>query len=179
MAVGLQPFQSPLRTRRSPSARRRGTASIRAMAMSAVSSVRTPGVLVTVMPRCRAVFRSMWSTPVPKEAISRSCGPGLGQKPGIDPVGQGGDQNVGLLDRLHHLRLGQGMVVEIELAVEELHHPRFHGIGQASRDDDEWLIGGHEFAFSKGAVAFNYYLMICGPAIAGGAPPCPDSPRAS
>ncbi len=45
------------------------------MVMSAVSSVRTPGVLVTVMPRLRAVSRSMLSTPVPKLAISRSCGP--------------------------------------------------------------------------------------------------------
>jgi len=45
------------------------------MVMSAVSSVRTPGVLVTVMPRCRAVARSIWSTPVPKDAISLSCGP--------------------------------------------------------------------------------------------------------
>ena len=43
--------------------------------MSAVSSVSTPGVLVTVMPRLRAVSRSMLSTPVPKLAMSRSCGP--------------------------------------------------------------------------------------------------------
>ena len=46
----------PLRGRsvstRAPSASRRGTARISAMVMSAVSSVRTPGVLVTVMPRC-------------------------------------------------------------------------------------------------------------------------------
>jgi hypothetical protein len=42
------------------------------MVMSAVSSVRTPGVLVTVMPRCRALARSIWSTPVPNEAIRRS-----------------------------------------------------------------------------------------------------------
>ena len=40
------------------------------MVMSAVSSVRTPGVLVTDTPRWRAVLRSMWSTPVPKDAIS-------------------------------------------------------------------------------------------------------------
>ena len=41
------------------------------MVMSAVSSVRTPGVLVTVMPRSRAEARSMWSTPVPNEAMRR------------------------------------------------------------------------------------------------------------
>ena len=45
------------------------------MVMSAVSSVSTPGVLVTMMPRSRAVSRSMLSTPVPKLAISFSCGP--------------------------------------------------------------------------------------------------------
>ena len=54
---------------------RRAVASISAMVMSAVSSVSTPGVLVTVMPRWRAVSRSMWSTPVPNEAISFSRGP--------------------------------------------------------------------------------------------------------
>src|SRR5439155_1664826 len=48
-----------------PSARRRGTARMSAMVISAVSSVRTPGVLVTVMPRLRTVATSMWSTPLP------------------------------------------------------------------------------------------------------------------
>ena len=54
---------------------RRAVASTSAMVMSAVSSVSTPGVLVTVMPRWRAVSRSIWSTPVPNEAISFSRGP--------------------------------------------------------------------------------------------------------
>ena len=45
------------------------------MVMSAVSSVSTPGVLVTMMPRTRAVSRSMLSTPLPKLAISFNCGP--------------------------------------------------------------------------------------------------------
>jgi hypothetical protein len=58
-----------------PSASRRGTARMSAMVMSAVSSVSTPGVLVTVMPRCKAAVTSMWSTPLPKLAISRSCSP--------------------------------------------------------------------------------------------------------
>ena len=54
---------------------RRAVASTSAIDMSAVSSVSTPGVLVTVMPRWRAVSRSIWSTPVPNEAISLSRGP--------------------------------------------------------------------------------------------------------
>jgi hypothetical protein len=33
--------------------------------MSAVSSVSTPGVLVTMMSRARAAFRSIWFTPAP------------------------------------------------------------------------------------------------------------------
>ena len=73
--VGLQPDHLPPRTSRSPSPIRRAVASTSAMAMSAVSSVSTPGVLVTVMPRWRAVSRSIWSTPVPNDAISFSFGP--------------------------------------------------------------------------------------------------------
>ena len=75
IAVGLQPAHWPARTTRSPSPMRRAVASTSAMVMSAVSSVSTPGVLVTVMPRWRAVSRSIWSTPVPNEAISFSRGP--------------------------------------------------------------------------------------------------------
>ncbi len=42
------------------------------MVMSAVSSVKTFGVLVTVMPRACAASTSMLSTPLPKLAIRRS-----------------------------------------------------------------------------------------------------------
>ena len=49
------------------------------MVMSAVSSVSTPGVLVTVMPRVSAACTSMLSTPLPKLAISLRFGPGLGE----------------------------------------------------------------------------------------------------
>jgi hypothetical protein len=45
------------------------------MVMSAVSSVSTPGVLVTVMPLAVAVSTSILSTPVPKLAISLSWSP--------------------------------------------------------------------------------------------------------
>ena len=72
-----------------PSASRRGTARISAIVMSAVSSVRTPGVLVTVMPRLRAVSRSMLSTPVPKLAMSRSCGPAWRDHGAVDAVRDG------------------------------------------------------------------------------------------
>jgi hypothetical protein len=45
------------------------------MVMSAVSSVSTPGVLVTMMLRFRAVSRSILSTPVPNWAISLRSDP--------------------------------------------------------------------------------------------------------
>ena len=64
-AVGLQPSHSPFCIITAPSGRRRGTARISAIAMSAVSSARTPGVFETMMPRWRAVATSMWSKPAP------------------------------------------------------------------------------------------------------------------
>ena len=75
MPPGLHPFHSPERTSFSPSARRRGTDRISAIVMSAVSSVSTPGVLVTMIPRARAALRSIWFTPAPKLAISFSRAP--------------------------------------------------------------------------------------------------------
>jgi hypothetical protein len=52
---------------------RRSTASISASAVSAVSSVTTAGVFVTLMPRALAQARSTRSTPIPMQAmISRS-----------------------------------------------------------------------------------------------------------
>ncbi len=71
--VGDQPGQFlPSVRMEAPSISRRGTASINAMVMSAVSSVRTFGVLVTVMPRAWAAITSILSTPLPKLAISFS-----------------------------------------------------------------------------------------------------------
>ena len=57
--VGVQPVKSPAWTTLAPSTIRRETAMIRAMVRSAVSSVSTPGVLVTAMPRSVAAATSM------------------------------------------------------------------------------------------------------------------------
>ena len=73
--VGVQPAQRPSGMTREPSTTRRAVDRINAIVMSAVSSVRTPGVLVTVMPRRSALVTSMWSTPLPKLAISFICSP--------------------------------------------------------------------------------------------------------
>ena len=74
--VGDQPahLPSPCSTL-APSVSRRGTASISAIVMSAVSSVSTFGVLVTVMPFLAAAATSILSTPLPKLAISLRFGP--------------------------------------------------------------------------------------------------------
>src|SRR5579864_9365422 len=71
--VGDQPSQFlPSVSTEAPSISRRGTARISAIVMSAVSSVKTFGVLVTVMPRPCAAVTSILSTPLPKLAISLS-----------------------------------------------------------------------------------------------------------
>jgi hypothetical protein len=68
---------------------RRGTAGISAMVMSAVSSVRTPGVLVTVMPRCSAVATSILSTPLPKSGDQLPAFAGMAQDAAVDLIGHG------------------------------------------------------------------------------------------
>ena len=54
MKSSEKPFQSPRRTSRSPSTMRRVTAMISVIAMLAVASVSTSGVLVRMMPFDRA-----------------------------------------------------------------------------------------------------------------------------
>ena len=107
------------------------------MVMSAVSSVSTPGVLVTVMPRWTAAATSMLSTPLPKLAISLRLGPASLRTGGVDPVGHGRHQHVGGLQRLAELGLGHRLVVEIEAGVEQLAHARFDAVGQLARDDHQ------------------------------------------
>ena len=140
--VGDQPAQSlsPVSTV-APSASRRGTARISAMVMSAVSSVSTPGVLVTVMPRATAAATSMLSTPLPKLAISLRFGAGLLEHRGVDAVGHGRHQHVGGLQRLGELGLAHRLVVEIEAGVEQLAHAGFDAVGQLARDDDQGFFG--------------------------------------
>ena len=82
------------------------------MVMSAVSSVSTPGVLVTMMPRLRAVSRSILSTPVPKLAISLKCGPAWDSTAAVDAVGHGRHQHVGGLDGLDQLGTAQRLVID-------------------------------------------------------------------
>ncbi len=61
MKSSAQPFHLPLRTSRSPSPMRRAAARISAHVSSAVASVSTSGVLVTITPRDFAAGTSMLS----------------------------------------------------------------------------------------------------------------------
>src|ERR1035437_2464936 len=67
---GCQPVHRCSRTSRSPSPRRRATASISVKAMSAVVSVSTPGVFVTGIFRVVAAATSMLLKPTPKFATT-------------------------------------------------------------------------------------------------------------
>ena len=95
--VGDQPAQSSSGMMRAPSAMRRATARISAIVMSAVSSVRTPGVLVTVMPRDSAAWHVDMVDAVAEIGDQLEVRPGLGEEIGVDLVGHGRHQHVGAL----------------------------------------------------------------------------------
>ena len=61
MKSSVHPFHAPRRTRRSPSPMRRAAARIRPHVSSAVASVSTSGVFVTITPRAFAAATSMLS----------------------------------------------------------------------------------------------------------------------
>jgi len=64
-------------------------------------------------------------------------GPNLREYGGVDLVGDGRDEHVGALHRLHELALGHRLVVEVEARVEELAHAGLDHPGEAARHHDE------------------------------------------
>ena len=76
------------------------------MVMSAVSSVSTPGVLVTVMPRCERGRHVDVVDAVAEIGDQLEIGPALREHLGIDAVGHRRHQHVGALHRLGELRPG-------------------------------------------------------------------------
>ena len=120
------------------------------MVMSAVSSVRTPGVLVTRIARLRAVSRSILSTPVPNWAISLSSGPAwLSTARSIRSVTVG-TSTLAVLHGCDQFVPRKGLVVEVEPRVEQLPQPRFHDIRQFTRDDNERSFRSHNYVPSEG-----------------------------
>ena len=138
------------------------------MVMSAVSSVSTPGVLVTVMPRCDARVVDVDIVDAVAEIGDQlELLAGLAEHRGVDAVGDGRHQHVGGLHRLGELGLAHRLVVEIEPRVEQLAHAGLDAVGQLARDDDQRLLGfGHvsrhrvgNFGCGNLAVAKRYHKI--------------------
>ncbi len=113
--------------------------------MSAVSSVRTPGVLVTVTPRAKAAVTSILSTPLPKLAMSFICSPAC-------PINSASilSVTVGTMTSARLQGLGEGaarhwLVVDIQPRFEKLAHAGFHNVWQFAGDDNERLFSAHSF----------------------------------
>ena len=61
---------------------------------------------------------------------------GLAQHRGVDAVGHRGHQHVGALYGVGELCGRHGLVIEVELSVEEFAHARLDAIRKLARDDD-------------------------------------------
>ena len=111
------------------------------MVMSAVSSVRTPGVLVTVMPLSVAALTSILSTPGAEIGDQLEIGARLGDQGGVDAVGDGGHQHIGRGHGFCKLCSRHRHIVMVEARIEQLAHARFHRFRQLAGDDDKRLLG--------------------------------------
>ena len=148
--VGDQPCQllsGPMTA--APSVMRRATAMISAMVMSAVSSVSTPGVLVTVMPRASAVSTSILSTPVPKLAMSLSWSPACPMTALSMRSVTVGTSTSACLTASISSALAEGLVVGVEPGVEEFHHPGLDDVGQLAGDDDQGFALRHKISLRE------------------------------
>ena len=140
MKVGDHPDQSPAGMTAAPATTRRATARIKAIVMSAVSSVRTPGVLVTMIfgdgPRRRRYC--------PRPCRSRDqleLRAGRVDQVRVDPVRHGRDEDLGLLEGFAQGRRAHRDVVDVEARLEQLAHAGLDAVGQLARHDDVRLPG--------------------------------------
>ena len=107
------------------------------MVMSAVSSVSTPGVLVTVMPlRVRGLDVDIVDAGA-EIGDQLQLAVGLLGDQGVDAVGDGGDQHVGGAHGLGQLRRRHRLVVQVQPRVEQFAHAGFDRFRQLAGDDDE------------------------------------------
>ena len=118
MLVGLQPPQVPERTRRSPSARRRGhREDQRHGHVGRVLGQDTGRVGHADAPLARRLQVDVIDAGA-EGRYQTQVGPGLGQDSGIDPIGHRRHENFGLLDRLDQLTLAHRLVVQVEPRIE-------------------------------------------------------------
>ena len=111
------------------------------MVMSAVSSVSTPGVLVTMMPRLARGRDVDIVHPGAEIGDQLQVRAGLGDQAGIDMVGDGGNQHSAVAMASASCAPGHGRVVQVQAGVEQLAHPRFHLFRQLAGDDHQGLLG--------------------------------------
>ena len=138
--VGDQPGQFLPSVRiEAPSISRRGTARISAMVMSAVSSVKTFGVLVTVMPR--AMGRDDLDIVDAVAEIGDQFQPAVGlvENIGVIMSVTVGTSDIGGADRLGDLLEVSGVSSRLSLASEQLAHPGLDRVRQLAGDDNERL----------------------------------------
>ena len=115
------------------------------MVMSAVSSVSTPGVLVTVMPRCsgRGDVDIVDAVAEIGDQLEPLAGLARAPRASIWSVTVGTSTSA-LLHRLGELGLAHRLVVEVEARVEQLAHARFDAVRQPAGDHDQGLLAaGH------------------------------------
>ncbi|MGY4466095.1 hypothetical protein ACVWWK_001777 [Bradyrhizobium sp. LB9.1b] len=109
------------------------------MVMSAVSSVRTFGVLVTVMPRACAASTSMFVDAVAEIRDQFQLAVGLIDDVGGDVIGNGRNQHVGGARGFRDLVGRHRRVVEIDPRVEQFAHPGLDRVRKLARHHDEGL----------------------------------------
>ena len=69
--------------------------------------------------------------------------PGVRQNFCINPIRNGGNQDVGLLDRLNQISLGHRRVIQIKMNVEQLHHACFNAIWKFAGNDNDRFFWWH------------------------------------
>ena len=117
------------------------------MVMSAVSSVKTFGVLVTVIPRACAAVTSILSTPLPK-CNQPQLEIGVLEDFLGDVVGNGWNQHVRAARGLGDLLGRHRRIVEVQSRIEQLAHPGLDRVRQLAGDDDERLFLNRHFQLS-------------------------------
>ncbi len=154
--VGAQPPQSPVADHRlALQGAPRGTQQISSMAMSAVASVSTSGVLVTVMPRARQLPVDVIG-PTEKVAITRTP---AGRRSIWAPAsfGRAGQDGFCAGAALDQLVGAIATIVGIEQRRELPSQPILDRVGQLARHQHHRLVGGRHLGFQADVIFVLVY----------------------